>query len=138
MKERWDQIKSEEKLHSKNDSDSQTGLSHYFEQAGVERVFPASKQAYQVGKLAKKINFDWQNPDEVFDKFLSEVAELKEAWEHFKDAKEKGVKSMAADLDLRSELGDLYFSLVHTCLCGLRYHWFFFRRGHNIQKHPNE
>ena len=76
----------------------------YFEKAKVKKVFPASTQALKIGKLASRINFDWDGTEPVFEKFLSEVKELRNEWENGKD------REKVAD-----EMGDVYFSLAQLC-----------------------
>ena len=112
VKLRWDEIKTREKRSGADSEDNAKGLRHYFQEAGVEGIYPANKQAYRVGKLAKKINFDWESPEDVLQKFLSEVDELREAWE---TSKKTAHMDRASLKHLRSEIGDLYFSLAQFC-----------------------
>ncbi len=96
--ERWEEIKKSEKvLHD---------TSTYMQEKGVYKVHPASTQAAKIGKAAKGVNFDWDNPEEVFDVLLSEIQELKTEWKrsHKKHSPE-----------LYSELGDVYFTLAQLC-----------------------
>lgn len=93
---RWEEIKASEK--------DATGSS-YMREKGVHKVFPASTQAYKIGKAARSINFDWKKADEVFDVLLSEIQELKNEWK----------ASQKSTPELRSEIGDVYFTLAQLC-----------------------
>lgn len=96
IEKQWEQIK--------NTEEKNTTKSSYFNK--THKVFPATKQAYKIGKLARKINFDWAHPDQVFEQLESEWHEVKEAW----------TKNKTSQLeDLVDELGDLYFSLAQFC-----------------------
>ncbi len=93
IKSNWEVIKAEEK---KKKSAATNGDSFF---AGIEG-YPATIEAYEIGKRAAKIKFDWNSPAEVLAKLLSEVDEMKDEWE-------KGDRTA-----LMAELGDVYFSLA--------------------------
>jgi uncharacterized protein YabN with tetrapyrrole methylase and pyrophosphatase domain len=76
------------------------------EQKGVHRVFPASTQAYKIGKAAASVHFDWDSPDQVFDVLLSEIQEMKAEWQ-------KSKKILTPELS--AEIGDVYFTLAQFC-----------------------
>jgi len=60
---------------------------------------PALFSSYKIGKKAKEIDFDWDNPEQVWEKVKEEFQEVQEAIE-------------AKDNDLmKEEIGDLFFSL---------------------------
>lgn len=61
--------------------------------------FPALLKAHKIGKRSKKFDFDWNTPEEVFEKTNEELAELKEAFENNDKA------------HMEEELGDLLFTL---------------------------
>jgi MazG family protein len=46
--------------------------------AKARKVHPALTQSFQIGKIAKKLNFDWGSVDEVFDQLQSEILELRQ------------------------------------------------------------
>lgn len=94
IKSNWEVIKADEKKSKSGVSDSGEG---FF--SGI-KGYPSTIEAYEIGKRAAKIKFDWNSPAEVLAKLLSEVEELKEEWE-------KGDRSA-----LLAELGDIYFSLA--------------------------
>jgi tetrapyrrole methylase family protein/MazG family protein len=93
IKSNWEVIKAEEK---KNKSAATSGDGFF---AGI-KGYPATIEAYEIGKRAAKIKFDWNSPAEVLAKLLSEVDEMKDEWE-------KGDRAA-----LMAELGDVYFSLA--------------------------
>jgi len=96
---RWAEIK---KIENGKSAES----SSVFGDAKIEKSHPATRQACEIGKVAKTINFDWGTPDEVFEKLLSEVSELQEAWRN------SGGKAAGAVVE---ELGDVYFTLAQFC-----------------------
>ena len=93
IKSNWAAIKTEEK--KKKGADARND--GFF--GGIEG-YPATIEAYEIGKRAAKIKFDWNSPAEVLAKLLSEVDEMKDEWE-------KGDRTA-----LMAELGDVYFSLA--------------------------
>jgi MazG family protein len=93
----WDQRKKEEKqLQSALD--------------GVPRSLPALLQAHRLSDRAARVGFDWEKPEQVFEKIREELAELQEALGH-KNAPE----------ETAWELGDLLFATTnlarHLGLC---------------------
>lgn len=92
----WETIKATEKAAKKEAQ----GAFH-----GAERVGPASLQAQKIGKIAKKIRFDWDDPIEVFAQVRSEVDEV-----------EAELRKPTRSPDkLAEEIGDVYFSLAQLC-----------------------
>ena len=88
VKERWDKIKEEENKDKKT-PDSILDK--------VPRSLPSLLQAEKLQKKASKYGFDWDNPDQVFEKLQEELKELYDAY------KEK-------DKDhISEELGDVIF-----------------------------
>jgi MazG family protein len=96
---RWTEIKKAEGQNAHVED-------HIFGDAKIEKSHPATRQAVEIGKVAKTIKFDWNNADEVFDKFLSEVRELQEEWK-LSAGKPSGT--------VIEELGDVYFTLAQFC-----------------------
>jgi MazG family protein len=95
IKQKWVEIKAEDKkLETKPKSTF----------AEAEKVIPATSQAAKIGKIARKIDFDWNNWREVLAQLRSEVDELEAI------VAKKGETSQAAEI--RAELGDVYFSLA--------------------------
>jgi MazG family protein len=93
VKQRWDQIKAEEK-RAKQKSDR--GLLE-----GVPRSSPALVEAGQLSAKAAGVGFDWQDADQVLEKLHEELEELSEARKNGDRARVEG------------ELGDLLFVLVN-------------------------
>lgn len=84
----WEELKAQEKGHKDKD---------IFD---IPQSFPALLRAQKIGKRTKKMNFDWDTPEQVFEKIEEEVAELKEAM-------------MSKDsTSIEEELGDLLFTLA--------------------------
>lgn len=99
IKAKWDEVKALEK--SQGFGDRSTGV---FDQLKSGKLNPASRLAVEIGKLAKRISFDWKDPLEVFSQLESEVQELKEELEK-KANKEK----------IAAEMGDLIFCVSQLC-----------------------
>jgi MazG family protein len=69
--------------------------------SGVPRALPATVKAMRLQEKARKIGFEWENRDQVWEKVEEETAELHEAVG-------KGDKDKIED-----EFGDLIFSLIN-------------------------
>lgn len=65
-----------------------------------DAYMPSLQAAQKIGKRSKRVNFDWENVDQVFDKVTEEYNEVKVEFEK---------RNMSA---LREEIGDLLFSTV--------------------------
>ena len=90
VKTNWERIKSQENTEQAN-----SGIF-----SKLHRTQPALRQAFEIGKLSKKINFDWERPQQVFDQLKEEVDELQQA---LQSRNEK---------EINAELSDVYFTLV--------------------------
>lgn len=90
VKERWDKIKEEE---NKNKKELESVLDK------VPRNLPSLMQAEKLQKRASKYGFDWENPEQVFEKLQEELNELHEAY------KENNKEHIS------EELGDVIFVL---------------------------
>lgn len=88
VKNNWEKIKLQEK--------GRTVLS------GVPATLPALIKAYRIQDKARGVGFDWENPQQVWDKVIEELNELK----HEVESKESLVK-------IESEFGDLLFALIN-------------------------
>ncbi len=86
----WEQIKLKEKGGNK------TVLS------GVPSTLPPLIKAYRIQEKAANVGFDWETPEQVWDKVKEEVGEFEEA-----------VSQMSAN-EREAEMGDLLFSLVNA------------------------
>lgn len=69
--------------------------------SGVPRSMPALPKAYRIQGKVKKVGFDWDRPEDVWNKVEEEMAELKEAVG--RNRKE----------EIKEELGDLLFSIIN-------------------------
>ena len=86
----WEQIKLKEKDGNK------TVLS------GVPSALPALVKAYRIQEKAAHVGFDWDSPDQVWDKVKEEISEV-----------EAEIK--AGNIDgTEKEFGDLFFSVVNA------------------------
>ncbi len=70
--------------------------------AGVPGSLPAVVKAYRIQEKASGVGFDWDHADEVWNKVMEELQELKEA-----------VHSGAPHESKEHELGDLLFAIVN-------------------------
>lgn len=80
----WEDIKAQEKDQNPFD---------------IPKSFPGLLRAHKIGKRSKKLDFDWDHPDEVLSKVEEELAELKQA------ISEKNKNHV------EEEMGDLLFSI---------------------------
>lgn len=69
--------------------------------AGVPKSMPALLLAYRVSEKAAGVGFDWENPQDIFDKFKEEITEFE------REFSSKNLEGMT------DELGDLIFALVN-------------------------
>lgn len=91
QKARWEDIKAGERK-----AKAQHGVLD-----DVPVGLPALARAAKLTKRAARVGFDWPSTDEVFDKFVEEVAELR-------------AEIAAGDLDkAREEVGDLLFVMAN-------------------------
>lgn len=86
----WEQIKLKEKDGNK------TVLS------GVPGALPALVKAYRIQEKAAHVGFDWDNPDQVWDKVKEETSEVEA---EIKAGNKEGIEQ---------EFGDLFFSVVNA------------------------
>ena len=89
VRDNWEKIKLQEK-----------GIRSVL--SGVPGSLPAVVKAYRIQEKASGVGFDWNNADEVWDKVLEELQELKEA-----------THSGAPHAEQEHELGDLLFAIVN-------------------------
>ncbi|MGH9610436.1 MAG: nucleoside triphosphate pyrophosphohydrolase [Bryobacteraceae bacterium] len=91
VKQRWDQIKKEEK----------GGAEPASVLDAVPRNLPALMEAEKIGQKAAGIGFEWKNVSGVLDKLAEEAAEVAEA----RDSEDRE--------HVEHELGDLLFTVVN-------------------------
>ncbi len=89
VKQNWEQLKQKEKGGNKSVL------------AGVPNSMPALLKAYRIQEKAKAVGFDWEHPEEVFEKVKEELQEF-----------ENEVKQQQAQ-KAEEEFGDILFSLIN-------------------------
>ena len=108
---KWEQIKQKEKDGNK------TVLS------GVPTALPSLIKAFRVQEKAANVGFDWERPEEVWDKVREEYVELQAELTSLKEQREALEKAGVDKKDVRfhenrlraeQEFGDLLFSLVNA------------------------
>ncbi len=91
--ENWENIKKRERKNKSKKTDS------IF--SGIPRSLPSLHYAYEIQNRASRLGFDWDKPDDIFEKIEEELIELKK--EIKKDRKDK----------IFGEMGDVLFSIVN-------------------------
>lgn len=89
VKQNWEQLKQKEKGGNKT------------VMAGVPESMPALLKAYRIQEKARAVGFDWEKPEQVFDKVKEELSEFEE------EVKNKNLSSA------EKEFGDILFSLIN-------------------------
>ena len=70
--------------------------------SGVPQSLPPLVKAYRIQEKAKGVGFDWEKPEQVWDKVLEELDEL-----------QSEVENHAGKDKMENELGDLLFAIVN-------------------------
>ena len=70
--------------------------------SGVPKSLPAVVKAYRIQEKASGVGFDWERPEQVWEKVEEEIRELRE-----------NVRDNASHAKKEDELGDLLFALVN-------------------------
>lgn len=89
VKQNWEQLKQKEKDGNKSVL------------SGVPNSMPALLKAYRIQEKARAVGFDWEQPEQVFEKVKEELSEF-EAEVKNKDEKKA-----------EKEFGDILFSLIN-------------------------
>jgi len=89
VKQNWEQLKQKEKGGNKSVL------------AGVPNSMPALLKAFRIQEKARAVGFDWDRPEQVFDKVKEELLEF-----------ETEIKNKNQEL-AEKEFGDLLFSLIN-------------------------
>jgi MazG family protein len=93
----WDTLKANErKASGKKDKTAEGSILD-----DVPIHFPGLLEALKLTKKAAKVGFDWENPEQIFEKIREEISEL-EAELHLGDID-----------DIEGEVGDLLFAVVN-------------------------
>src|ERR1051326_218903 len=95
VKENWEKIKLKEK-------DSMTGGGFKSVLAGVPVSLPSVVKASRIQEKARAVGFDWEKPEQVWEKVQEELGELKTE-----------VDQKAPLEKIESEFGDVMFSLIN-------------------------
>lgn len=90
VKQNWEQLKQKEKGGNK------TVLS------GVPNSMPALLKAYRIQEKAKAVGFDWEQPEQVFEKVKEEINELNNE-----------IKLKHNESKIEDEFGDVLFALIN-------------------------
>jgi MazG family protein len=96
----WEELKARERAESavRRGSDDHSAL------ADVPKGLPALARAAKLGKRAARVGFDWQEPAQVRDKVVEELAEVDEALRQ------------GCSAHLAEEMGDLLFAIANWSL----------------------
>lgn len=70
--------------------------------SGVPAALPALVKAFRVQEKAANVGFDWQSPEQVWDKVREEIGEVSEAI------------ASGDSADIEAEFGDLLFSVINA------------------------
>ncbi len=89
VKQNWEQLKQKEKDGNK------TALS------GVPNSMPALLKAYRIQEKVRALGFDWDEPEQVYEKVKEEIGEFE------KEVKDGNMEKATA------EFGDVLFSLIN-------------------------
>lgn len=89
VEQNWEQIKLKENKEKRVLS-------------GVPRSLPALVKAYRMQDKARAVGFDWDEKEQVWDKFNEELSEVKEAI------------NIGSEKEVEAEFGDLFFSLINA------------------------
>lgn len=89
----WEKVKKKEKG---NKTQTETMIK-------IPKGMPALLRSYKVQEKASQVGFDWDSVDGAFDKVEEEIKEFK--YEYMLQKSER----------IRSEMGDILFSLVNVC-----------------------
>jgi XTP/dITP diphosphohydrolase len=89
VKQNWEQLKQKEK-------DGNTSVL-----SGVPNSMPALLKAYRIQEKARAVGFDWEKPEQVFEKVKEELAEFEA------EVRDKN------RINAEKEFGDILFSLIN-------------------------
>jgi XTP/dITP diphosphohydrolase len=70
--------------------------------SGVPKALPTLVKAHRIQEKAKGVGFDWEKPEQVWEKVLEELNELKSE-----------VENQGEKAKMENELGDLLFAIVN-------------------------
>lgn len=100
----WEAIKAEEKRSAQADGASkEVSLLD-----GVSTRIPALMEAHQVATKAARVGFDWEKLDDIFDKLMEEIAEVRAAIQTHAASQNE-----ANHTRVREEIGDVLFAVTN-------------------------
>ena len=98
VKSNWEKLKLKEKNAAGEVNKSALG--------GVPNSLPAMIKAHRIQEKARGVGFDWEKPEQVWDKVQEELGELKVELNSLSSGEGGGEA-------IESEFGDLLFSLIN-------------------------
>jgi MazG family protein len=96
----WEELKARERAQAAARQQSADGSAL----ADVPKALPALSRAAKLGRRAARVGFDWQEPGQVRDKVIEELAEVDQALGH--ESHER----------LAEEMGDMLFAMANWAL----------------------
>ena len=99
IKANWENEKAKERQQRNNDNSISI-------LADIPQNLPALSLALKIQKRCAHVGFDWHNIDDVFDKVVEEVEEVKAEIDYLHNGQPEA---------LAEELGDLMFAVVNLC-----------------------
>ena len=102
IKANWENEKAKERQQKAGQNNSLSML------ADIPKNLPALSQANKIQKRCSHVGFDWHDINDVFDKIVEEVEEVKA---ELQPKNKQAVNQQA----LGEELGDLLFAVVNLC-----------------------
>lgn len=81
--------------------------------AGIPVSLPSLLRAHQIQKRAARVGFDWETPEQVFEKLDEELEELQTAASSLPDS-EPSVRDTETNAAIEHELGDVLFTIVNV------------------------
>ena len=81
--------------------------------AGIPASLPSLLRAHQIQKRAARVGFDWETPEQVFEKLDEELEELRAAPPCLPDA-EPSAQEPETNAAIEHELGDVLFTIVNV------------------------
>ncbi len=105
IKANWENEKAKERAQKHQNDLNNAPLSIL---ADIPKNLPALSQAYKIQKRCSHVGFDWHDINDVFDKIVEEVEEVKA---ELQPSDQQAINQQA----LGEELGDLLFAVVNLC-----------------------
>ncbi len=81
--------------------------------AGIPASLPSLLRAHQIQKRASRVGFDWETPEQVFEKLDEELEELQTAASSLPGS-EPPIRDTETNADVEHELGDVLFTIVNV------------------------